>query len=80
MRLDSERQEKLEPLRIEYAKKKITELGFTIVEEYSHELVILDSKGGKILFYPYSGWHTGKNIQDGRGIENLLKQLKEMKK
>ena len=31
----------------------------------------------KVKFFPYSGWHTGKSIKDGRGIENLLKQLKK---
>ncbi len=35
-----------------------------------------DFNGSKIKFYPYSGWATGKTIKDGRGLENLLKQLK----
>jgi len=33
-------------------------------------------KGETIKFYPYSGWHTGKTIKDGRGLQKLLNQLK----
>ena len=32
-------------------------------------------KGNTIKFYPYSGWHSGKGIKDGRGFQNLIKQL-----
>jgi len=31
--------------------------------------------GSTINFFPYSGWHSGKSIEDGRGFKNLLKQL-----
>lgn len=33
-------------------------------------------KGNAVFFYPYSGWATGKNIQDGRGLQNLINQIK----
>lgn len=33
-------------------------------------------KGRVITHHAYTGWHTGKSIKDGRGIEKLLKQLK----
>lgn len=29
-----------------------------------------------VHFYPYSGWHTGKSINDGRGWNNLYNQIK----
>lgn len=32
--------------------------------------------GHAVMHYPFTGWHTGKSIKDGRGIQNLLKQLK----
>src|SRR5690606_35841086 len=32
-------------------------------------------KGNIVRFFPYSGWHTGKSITDGRGWANLVKQL-----
>ena len=33
-------------------------------------------KGSNVVFYPYSGWATGKTIKDGRGYDNLFKQLR----
>ena len=33
--------------------------------------------GATIKLFPYTGWHTGKTIKDGRGVRNLLKQLKK---
>lgn len=32
-------------------------------------------KGETISFWPYTGWASGKSIEDGRGIKNLLKQI-----
>lgn len=73
-RLDTERQQKLEPKRIDFAKNKIKELGFEITYECDSRLDFM-FKGHLIKFYPYSGWHTGKTIMDGRGINNLVTQL-----
>lgn len=73
-RLDTERQQRLEPTRMEYAIKKLTELGFTPEKVGGTQLTFI-YKGATIRLFPYSGWHTGKTIQDGRGIEKLLKQL-----
>lgn len=61
--------------RLEYAEMRILELGIDIVFKcesriefyYNDEL---------IQFFPFKSWSTGKSIQDGRGLENLLKQLK----
>ena len=74
-RLDIERQIELEPKRIDYAKNKLKELGFGLIHENSRMIKFI-YKDAVITFYPYSGWHTGKTIKDGRGIDNLLKQLK----
>lgn len=65
-RLDKERQQELEPQRINFAVQKLSEIGIEVTSKDST----------KITFFPYSGWHTGKGIKDGRGINNLLKQLK----
>ena len=35
------------------------------------------SKGERVMVYPYTGWFTGKTVKDGRGINNLLKQIKQ---
>ncbi len=75
-RLDTERQADLEPKRIEYAKQKIHDVGCPIITVDSTKIVF-QFKGENCTIYPYSGWHTGKSIKDGRGLQNLLSQLKE---
>lgn len=74
-RLNIERQKELEPKRFEYAKAELNKLGYVLTFEDATRLEFI-FKGEKIQLYPYSGWHTGKTIKDGRGIEKLLKQLK----
>ncbi len=72
-RLNIERQKKLEPERISYAKVKLERLGYEVTESNTELRFIY--KGNIIKFFPYSGWHSGKGIKDGRGLDNLLKQL-----
>ena len=73
-RLNIDRQKRLEPERIEYAVRKIQELGYEIT--HRDDLMIqFTHKGQSVTFFPYSGWATGKTIQDGRGLQKLLKQL-----
>ena len=74
-RLDIERQKELEPKRIAGTKKEIEALGFEIIFECDTRIEFL-FKGEVVRFWPYSGWHSGKSIKDGRGFENLIKQLK----
>ncbi len=75
-RLDTERQELLEPKRIDHYKKKIVEFGYSItVEDKTHLEFIF--KGSTIHVFPYSGWCSGKTITDCRGLSNLLKQIKQ---
>jgi hypothetical protein len=75
MRLDSERQAALEPSRMEFAIGKIEKLGYDITFRDSTKFKF-KFKGEIITFYPYSGWATGKTIEDGRGLHNLLMQIK----
>jgi hypothetical protein len=72
-RLNIDRQKELEPKRMEYAKSKISALGYEVKE--SDKMLQFIHDGSVITFYPYSGWHTGKTIKDGRGINNLLRQI-----
>lgn len=72
-RLDQEREQTLQPKRMEYACKKIAALGFVYMADNTK--ICFTYKGHQVSFYPYSGWHTGKSIKDGRGLENLLKQI-----
>lgn len=73
-RLDQAREAEFQPKRIEYAVNALIRLGYEITYKDKTRIEFYhDNK--KVTFYPYSGWHTGAGIKDGRGIENLLKQL-----
>lgn len=74
-RLNIERQQRLEPSRIDYAVKCIEKLGYEIIHRDGLMIKFIH-KGHPVYFYPYSGWATGKTIQDGRGLQKLLKQLR----
>lgn len=66
----------LEPQRIRHAIRKITALGYEITAQDNTSIRFIYN--GKIVaFYPYSGWATGASIKDGRGLKNLLSQLKK---
>lgn len=73
-RLNQERQEHLEPLRLKGCKEKLESLGFE-VKQIGPRLDF-EYRGSTVRLFPYSGWHTGKTIDDGRGFEKLLEQLK----
>lgn len=60
--------------RYQHAKKKISALGI-LVFEVDNKTLTFQFNDHDVLFYPYTGWHTGKSIKDGRGLKNLLKQL-----
>ena len=66
-----------ESLRIDYALMKISELGYSCKLEEGNKCVQFIYKGGLVRFFPYTGWATGKTIKDCRGINSLLKQIKE---
>lgn len=70
-----ERQEKLQPLRIKVASDSIKKLGFYIINESETHIEFM-FKNSKVTYFAYTGWATGKSIKDGRGLKNLLKQLK----
>jgi len=74
-RLDKERQEKLEPTRLKKALKEFEKIDVKIVC-YSDTAITIQHKGKNVLYHAYSGWATGKTIKDGRGLKNLLKQIK----
>ena len=77
-RLNQEREALLQPKRIAVGKSEIEKLGLKIV--YSDDVRIdFMFKESKVTFYPYSGWHTGKTIKDGRGLKHLLDQLTPQK-
>lgn len=73
-RLDKGRQEQLEPQRINFAVQQLQALGYDITHKDSTKVQFIH-KGETVTLFPYSGWHSGKTIKDGRGLNNLLKQL-----
>ncbi len=73
-RLNEERQKELEPKRIAYAKAQLEKLGYEVTESDTELRFIY--KENVIKFFPYSGWHSGKGITDGRGLDRLLKQIR----
>ncbi len=70
------RQRELEPTRIDFAKRQIERAGFKITFESDKKLCFM-FKDKEVSFFPYSGWASGASIEDGRGIKNLIKQLKD---
>ena len=77
-RLNQDREQRLQPERLRTCKEKLEDMGF-IVDQIDHTLLQFKLNGNIIKFYPYSGWHSGKGVKDGRGFANLLKQLEEKK-
>lgn len=73
-RLDIERQQRLEPIRMDQAKTTLEKMGFEVVRVSGAELRFY-YKNGLVSFFPYSGWHSGKTIMAGRGLLKLLNQL-----
>jgi hypothetical protein len=74
-RQDQERQTMLEPKRMAYAKSEIEKKGYTVFEASDTQLVFEHDMGHLIYFFPYSGWHSGSTIKDGRGLKKLLQQI-----
>ena len=62
--------------RMQIALCEIFDAGYE-PEQVDDMMLQFQFKGSYIRFYPYSGWATGKTIRDGRGIKNLIKQIKK---
>lgn len=74
-RLDQEREERLQPKRMTTCQEKLEELGF-VVKSNGLDMLEFEYNENTIQFWPYSGWHSGKGIKDGRGFGKLMEQLK----
>jgi len=71
-----EKQEIQEPIRMQYAREQLTRLGYEVAQIGPHALRFTFN-GQPVTLYPYSGWFTGKTVKDGRGIDRLIKQVKQ---
>jgi hypothetical protein len=73
-RLNKDRQISLEPKRINYAVSQITALGYPITNKTSTQ-IDFEFNGNNIMFFPYSGWFSGKGVGSGRGLQKLIEKL-----
>lgn len=62
--------------RLVYAANKITELGYSCKWDEQSKCILLVFRSNVVRFYPYTGWFSGVTVTDGRGLNNLLKQIK----
>lgn len=68
---------KITEQRLWYAIEMLDKLKPQVeVIEYDEMSVKFTYKGHLVTHFAYTGWHTGKSIKDGRGVNKLLKQLK----
>ena len=74
MSRNRERQQELQPGRVDYARTRVEALGYPVTEVNATTLQFT-FRGSPVTLYPYFGWFTGRTITDGRGIKNLLKQI-----
>lgn len=74
--LRKDRRDQRQPSRMMFAIEEIKRLGYdvTVVGDTT---IMFDFRGEKVRFYPYTGWFTGKTVNDGRGIAKLIKQIKK---
>lgn len=59
---------------MDYAIKNISDAGYP-VNVVDKNCISFYFKGSVVIFYPYTGWASGKTITDGRGLNKLLKQI-----
>ena len=74
-RLDLERQNTLQPIRMEIAKKEIEKKGYKVIQVSETKLQFEHYMGKIVNFFPYSGWASGSSIKDCRGLKKLLRQI-----
>ena len=71
-----EHREPIEKDRAEYAKRELERLGYSVTALPEQKALTFLFNDKVITFYPYKGWFSGKGVTPGRGLKNLLSQLK----
>lgn len=67
--------------RLDHAIRLFKENGITHSEfDQESKSMKVYHKGSAITFFPYTGWFTGKSVVDGRGINNLIRQIVDIPK
>ncbi len=65
---------KTQAIRMEHAVKKLEDAGH-IIDILDTSSLTIEHKGQLVTFFPFTGWHTGRTIKDGRGLNKLLEKL-----
>lgn len=60
--------------RMIHAIKRISREGYTVRQVDDLTLLFM-FHAEPVRFYPYTGWATGKSIEDGRGLQRLIDQI-----
>lgn len=71
-----EHREPIEKDRTEHARRQLEDLGFSVTALPEKKALTFIFNDSIITFYPYKGWFSGKGVRPGRGLKNLLNQLK----
>ena len=74
-RLDQKREKILTPKRFDYAVEQITSKGYVVHYKDDNRIEFFRKQNKLVVFFPYSGWFSGKGIGHGRGIKNLIKLI-----
>lgn len=77
--MKKEERDRKEPNRIENAVSLLNDAGYIISERTDDCDIVIHLQKGLIRFWAYTGWFCGKKPYGkikGRGIYNLLKQLR----
>lgn len=61
--------------RVQFCMKKIRQCGCEPVLEGTN-ILKFQWKGEEVIFYTHTGYYTGKSLEDGCGLKNLLKILR----
>lgn len=72
-RLNKEREKRLEPTRLQYAKQEIKKLNLPVTFQ-DEKTLKFTFEGNVITFFAYSGWFSGKGIQ--RAAEAVQQAVK----
>lgn len=73
--MNQESKKEIQEKRVQSCEHALIDLGVEIHHRSKTEIRFMH-KGHEVKFFPYTGWHTGKSIKDGRGFNKLTKQLK----
>lgn len=71
------RRQNIEPSRVEYAANALVRAGCTVAYNACSKALFFECDGIAGKIFPFTGWFSAKGIGDGRGIERLIKKLKE---